>query len=87
MATSPAYPTLRGLGVATRPCLLGISGVSPAIIGKALGHKSPHSTAIYARLTQDPVRQALEAAQAKMADPTKLESKEGKVLRHPRSSK
>lgn len=41
---------------------MAIEGISPTIIGKALGHKSPQATAIYTRLTQDPVRQALEKA-------------------------
>ena len=51
---------------------MAIQNVSPTIIGKALGHRSMQSTAIYARLTQDPVRQALENAQAALADPKKL---------------
>jgi integrase len=51
---------------------MAIQGVSPTIIGKALGHRSPQATAIYARLTQDPVRQALESVQAALTDPTKL---------------
>lgn len=36
------------------------------IIGSALGHKSVPATQIYARLTCDPVRQAMEKAQADM---------------------
>ena len=36
------------------------------IIGKALGHQSHTSTQIYARLANDPVRQAMEKAQADM---------------------
>jgi len=51
---------------------MAIQGVSPTIIGKALGHRSPQSTAIYARLTQDPVRKALENAQAALGQPAKL---------------
>jgi integrase len=39
-----------------------IAGTSLAIIGKSLGHKSPQSTAVYARLSNDPVRNSLEAA-------------------------
>jgi len=42
---------------------MAIQGVSPTIIGKALGHRSQAATAMYARLTQDPVRQALIKAQ------------------------
>jgi integrase len=51
---------------------MAIQGVSPTIIGKALGHKSPHSTAIYSKLTQDPVRQALQNAQEALANPERL---------------
>jgi integrase len=45
---------------------MAIDGVSSTIIGKALGHRSPASTAIYSRLTQDPVRNAINSALAKM---------------------
>lgn len=45
---------------------LAIQGTSSTIIGKALGHKSHTATAIYARLTTDPVKHALESAQAIM---------------------
>jgi integrase len=38
------------------------AGTSLTIIGKSLGHKSPQSTAIYARLSNDPVRVSMEAA-------------------------
>jgi len=51
---------------------MAIRGVSPAIIGEGLGHKLPHSTATYARLTLDPVLQALEEAQTMFTDPTRL---------------
>jgi site-specific recombinase XerD len=37
---------------------MAIQGVSLQIIGKSLGHKAPQSTQIYARLHNDPVRQA-----------------------------
>ncbi|MDZ4838322.1 MAG: site-specific integrase [Candidatus Melainabacteria bacterium] len=46
----------------TMGSFMAIQGVSSTIIGKALGHKSPASTAVYARLTQDPVRNAMEQA-------------------------
>jgi len=49
---------------------MAIEGISPTIIGKALGHRSPQATAVYARLTQDPVRQALERAQQALTKPT-----------------
>ena len=41
-------------------------GASLSVIGETLGHKSPHSTAIYARLSLDPVRASLEAVIPKM---------------------
>jgi integrase len=42
------------------------TGASLAIIGKSLGHKSQQSTAIYARLDLDPVRQSVDTATAAM---------------------
>lgn len=39
-----------------------ITGASLPIIGKTLGHKSQQSTAIYARLNLDPVRNSIEKA-------------------------
>lgn len=41
---------------------LARGGESLLMIGRALGHKSPQSTAIYARLNVDPVRTAVEDA-------------------------
>lgn len=41
---------------------MAISNVSLSIIGKALNHKSQSSTAIYARLSQDPVLEAVNNA-------------------------
>lgn len=38
------------------------TGSSLTIIGKSLNHKSPISTAIYARLDLDPVRESMEKA-------------------------
>jgi len=43
-----------------------MSGASTAIVGKTLGHKSPASTAVYARLNLDPVRQSMENAVSAM---------------------
>jgi integrase len=60
---------------------MAIQNVSPTIIGKALGHRSMQATAVYARLTQDPVRQALENAQAALANPEKLLPKKENVRR------
>jgi integrase len=48
-----------------------ISGASTAIVGKTLGHKHPASTAVYARMTLDPVRDAMSAAVALMKTPVK----------------
>ena len=42
---------------------MAINGASPYVIGAALGHKDPRSTAIYARLNLQPVRGALEQVQ------------------------
>jgi len=39
-----------------------ITGASLPVIGKSLGHSTPQATAIYARLSLDPVRKAFEAA-------------------------
>lgn len=41
---------------------MAISGVSPIVIGKALGHRSLKSTAVYARLNDAPVREAIVKA-------------------------
>jgi hypothetical protein len=38
------------------------TGASLSIIGKSLNHKSPNTTAIYARLDLDPVRESVERA-------------------------
>jgi integrase len=43
-----------------------INNSSLAIIGKSLGHKTHQATAIYARLSMDPVRQSVGAATASM---------------------
>ncbi|MBV5341761.1 MAG: tyrosine-type recombinase/integrase [Deltaproteobacteria bacterium] len=46
-----------------------IGGASTAIVGKTLGHKNQASTAVYARMTLDPVREAMEKAVALMKTP------------------
>jgi integrase len=38
------------------------TGASLVIIGKSLGHKNPQTTAVYARLDLDPVRESMERA-------------------------
>lgn len=45
-----------------------IAGSSLPIIGKSLGHKSQHATAIYSRLDIDPVRASMEKGAAAMMD-------------------
>ena len=60
---------------------MAIQGVSPTIIGKALGHRSQAATAMYARLTQDPVRQAMINAQSALANPSKILKKRGKIVK------
>lgn len=65
---------------------MAMQNVSPTIIGKALGHRSLASTAVYARLTQDPVRLALENAQAALKDPNKLLPNKADVKRLKKNS-
>ena len=43
-----------------------IGGSSLSVIGKSLGHTSLSATAIYARLSFDPVRESVERATAAM---------------------
>ena len=43
---------------------LGASGYSLPLIGRALNHTQVSTTAIYARLNLDPVREALEHAKS-----------------------
>lgn len=38
------------------------TGASLVIVGKSLNHKSPSTTAIYARLDLDPVRESVDRA-------------------------
>lgn len=47
---------------------MAINQTSLHVIGAALGHKSPASTKIYARLTIDPVRAAMEKAMDNLLD-------------------
>ncbi len=46
-----------------------ITGASTAIVGKTLGHKNPNSTAVYARMHLDPVRESMGKAVALMKTP------------------
>lgn len=45
---------------------MAINGASQYVIGKALNHKDPQSTAIYARLSLDPVREFMEKASSEI---------------------
>jgi len=45
---------------------MAITGASLPVIGKSLGHRSTAATGIYARLSTDPVREAMEKATAAM---------------------
>jgi integrase len=53
-----------------------ISGASLPIIGKSLGHTQPSTTAIYARLQMDPVRQSVETATTAMLATDRTQSGE-----------
>jgi integrase len=44
------------------------NGSSELLIGKSLGHRNTRSTAVYARLTLDPVRQSVERATEAMRE-------------------
>ena len=68
------------------------SGESLHLIGKVLNHRDVSTTAIYARLNLDPVRQALERNASKMletAAPTRIPAvmrnakKRVRSMRHP----
>jgi integrase len=52
------------------------TGASLAIVGKSLNHKSPNTTAIYARLDLDPVRESVERATDAMFEAAGLKNKE-----------
>ena len=45
---------------------MAATGASLVVIGASLGHKDVSTTAIYARLSVDPVRQAVEKATSAM---------------------
>ncbi len=54
------------------------TGASLAIIGKSLNHKSPMTTAIYARLDLDPVGESVEKATKAMLKAAKINLEEDK---------
>lgn len=51
---------------------MAMNNQSLQIIGKVLGHKSPAATQIYSRLAFDPLRLAMENAQASIANTTEI---------------
>ncbi|HXN06768.1 MAG TPA: tyrosine-type recombinase/integrase [Nitrospiria bacterium] len=55
---------------------LAAEGASLILIGKTLGHSQASTTAVYARLNHDPVREALEANSRKMIEIANAEETE-----------
>lgn len=53
------------------------TGASLSIIGKSLGHKNINSTAIYARLNIDPVRESMETATSAMMAAGNISNEKG----------
>ncbi len=51
---------------------LAASGANSFMIGKALGHQSPKSTAVYTRLNLDPVAQSVDIATKAMVEAGKM---------------
>jgi hypothetical protein len=49
-----------------------VTGANSYIIGKSLGHRSQQSTAVYARLNLDPVRDSVNKATDAMLSYEKL---------------
>ena len=47
---------------------LAVGGANLPLIGKVLNHTQPSTTAIYARLHLDPIREALETNAQKMIE-------------------
>ena len=54
-----------------------LQGTSLITIGKSLGHRNSSTTEVYARLTMDPVREAMEKAVSAMLATVKPEAAEG----------
>lgn len=52
----------------TNGSMQAITGDSLPVIGKSLGHKSTSATMVYARLSADPVRTAMEKATDRMVE-------------------
>lgn len=62
---------------------MAMNNQSLHIIGKVLGHRSPSSTLIYSRLANDPLRNAMEGAIAKMLPDSS--AKRSRAKREPRN--
>ncbi len=58
-------------------------GASLSMIGKVLGHRSTRTTEIYAHLSADPVRAAVERTGARIAEAMKPRKAVGNVVRLP----
>jgi integrase len=54
------------------------NGSSELLIGKSLGHRNTRSTAVYARLTLDPVRESVERATSAMQEVVKADRRRRK---------
>jgi integrase len=54
------------------------NGSSELLIGKSLGHRNTRSTAVYARLTLDPVRESVERATTAMTEVVKADRRRRK---------
>ena len=59
---------------------MAISGSSLPVIGAMLGHSQPSTTAIYARLSTDPVRTAAETATSRIMAAGGVKVEEGRVI-------
>ena len=62
---------------------MAINGTSLLIVGKMLGHSSPNSTAIYARLSDSPVRLAAENAAQSMLLAANYQLVDGELVGNP----
>lgn len=59
---------------------MAMSNQSLQIIGKALGHRSATSTLVYARLANDPVRNAMQVAQQQMLAAAGLSTSQSNIV-------
>jgi integrase len=63
------------------------NGSSELLIGKSLGHRNTRSTAVYARLTLDPVRESVERATDAMREVVHAERKRRKARERKRKGR